>query len=529
MILSLLLAAVSVRASSIDTLFARGHRCFEAGDYGGMLGFYSQALKLAEQHDVCTDLILSSYKVGSAYYYLRQRSNMWPYFYQATLAAERCPQDTLLSRLYRVIGSLHFEERRLDSSRYYLKRTEQMLLKTEKWDELSSLYAIMGEAYEENDDAYFDLAEKYALLTRDTSLIAFAYVKQGTNAIEAKNCEEGERYLKLGLDYYRHARYPDGEMYALRELAKAYNECNNAPALYGVFWQHSHIIDSIFRAETAEKTAHYRTLYETEKKERENIELSKKRRQLIGIFAVTLLVLVLVFFIVYARYRLRKQKELSQFKANQQQDRFAAVVEAEERERERIATDLHDGLGQIMSAAKINLGILQDEISFKDEAQQDEFRKIVALVDESCREVRTVSHSMMPNTLLKSGLASAIRNFLNQISYKALEIHFYAEGLDSALNSSTETVLYRVVQECVNNVIKHAQASRLHISIIRDAEGISLTVEDNGRGFDARNTDHTEGIGLKNIRSRIGYLGGTVEWDSAPGKGTVVVINIPAS
>lgn len=494
-----------------------------------MLGFYSKALQIAEQEGTCTDLVLSNYKVGSAYYFLRQRTNMWPYFYQATTIAEHCPKDTLLTGLYRVIGSLHFEERRLDSARYYLKRTEQMLLKTDKWGELSSLYAIMGEAYEEQDDKYFDLAEQYALRAGDTSLIAFAYIKQGTNAIEARDCAEGERYLRLGLDYYGRAHYPDGEMYALRELAKAYNDCNNTKGLYNVFWRHSGIIDSIFKAETAEKTAHYRTLYETEKKERENIELSKKRRQLITVFVVAVLVLILVFISIYSRYRLRKQKELSQYVAQQQQVRFAAVVEAEERERERIATDLHDGLGQTMSAAKINLAILHNEISFKDEAQEEDFRKIVALVDESCREVRTVSHSMMPNTLLKSGLANAIRNFLNQISYKALEIHFYSEGLEQAIDTNVESVLYRVVQECVNNVIKHAQASRLHISIIRDSDGISLTIEDNGQGFDTHSMADAEGIGLKNIRSRIGYLSGTVEWDSAPGHGTVVTINIPAN
>ena len=96
------------------------------------------------------------------------------------------------------------------------------------------------------------------------------------------------------------------------------------------------------------------------------------------------------------------------------------------------------------------------------------------------------------------------------------------------MESNTEVVLYRVIQECVNNVIKHSGANHLDISLIKDEEGISATVEDNGKGFDTSKQETFEGIGLKNIISRIAYLKGTVEWESSPGKGTAVIIHIPA-
>jgi signal transduction histidine kinase len=206
-----------------------------------------------------------------------------------------------------------------------------------------------------------------------------------------------------------------------------------------------------------------------------------------------------------------------------------AIITAEENERQRIAADLHDGVGQMMSAAKMNLSAIENEIPFTDEVQKQSFEKLMALVDESCKEIRSVSHQMMPNALLKSGLASAIKEFLDKIDNRVIKINLFTEGLQERLDSNTETVLYRVIQECVNNVIKHSGANNLDISLIKDADGISATVEDNGRGFDTSDRQQFEGIGLKNISSRIAYLKGTIEFDSSPGKGTLVAIYVPVA
>ena len=152
---------------------------------------------------------------------------------------------------------------------------------------------------------------------------------------------------------------------------------------------------------------------------------------------------------------------------------------------------------------------------------------MVALIDESCTEVRTVSHNMMPDALLKTGLVSGVREFLDKIDSHLLKINLHTEGFDKRPDSNIETVLYRVIQECVNNVIKHAGANELDISLVKDTDGVSATIEDNGKGFNIADKTKFEGIGLKNILSRINYLKGIVEWDSAPGKGTVVAIHVP--
>jgi signal transduction histidine kinase len=368
-------------------------------------------------------------------------------------------------------------------------------------------------------------------------------MKKGIHATFLKNYAIGREFYNKAWELYKQLHMVEGEMYAMNCLSWNLSESGKLKEAYDMMKKLSYIKDSVFREETANKTALFRTLYETEKKEKENVALSKdvslkklqianekrSKRQLAIIFGISVLGIIAVFAVAYSRYKLKKKAELDLQIAAQEQLRFKAVIEAEENERERIAADLHDGVGQMMSAAKINLSTIESEIPFATEEQRSVYHKVLALVDESCREVRIVSHSMMPNALLKSGLVNAIRSFINQIDSRIIQINLYTEGLNERLPSEVENVLYRVVQECVNNVIKHSKASQLDISIIKDEDGISATIEDNGVGFNINDRSKFEGIGIKNIISRISYLKGTVEWDSAPGKGTVVAIHLPVA
>ncbi len=264
-----------------------------------------------------------------------------------------------------------------------------------------------------------------------------------------------------------------------------------------------------------------------------SLELNNKKLEvnrkniLLVVFAAGTVLLSLLGYSSYRRYRLKKEKELQAALMKQRDLATKAVLEAEEKERIRIASDLHDGVGQMMSAARMNLSAIESHLNFTTPEQKNAYDRVMALVDESCREVRAVSHNMMPNALLKAGLAMAVREFLDKIDGRILKVNLYSEGLDKQIDTNVETVLYRVIQESVNNVMKHARASHLDISLIKDDDGISATIEDNGNGFDTSDTSKFNGIGLKNIETRISYLKGTVEWSSELGKGTLVAIHVP--
>jgi signal transduction histidine kinase len=271
-------------------------------------------------------------------------------------------------------------------------------------------------------------------------------------------------------------------------------------------------------------------VYETEKKQQQinlqKVQISKKNYLLAGI-VLLIVFLKLLILSVWLRVRLKQKARFQKEIMKQQELATKAVLAAEEKERQRIARDLHDGVGQMMSVAKMNLSAFESDMQFTNKDQQLSFEKIIDLVDESCREVRAVSHNMMPNALLKNNLAIAIRDFVDKIEKRSLKVRVYTEGLDSRMDSNLEIVLYRVIQECVNNVIKHAEASRLDISVLKDKEGISATIEDNGKGFDIGDKENFEGIGIKNIITRIEYLKGIVDFDSSPGKGTLIALNVP--
>ncbi|RZM27236.1 MAG: hypothetical protein EOO88_14120 [Pedobacter sp.] len=252
-----------------------------------------------------------------------------------------------------------------------------------------------------------------------------------------------------------------------------------------------------------------------------------ERNIIIGVTIGLFILMILIALLIYNRYKLRQEGKLHSERIRQQEQAASAVINAEESERNRIAGELHDGLGQLFSAVKMNLSGISDHLQFKDEHSKEMFHKTLDMVDESCREVRVISHQMAPNVLLKSGLSAAIRDFISKIDARKLKINLETFGLQERLSQNTEAVLYRVVQESVNNVIKHSGASSLDIQLTKDEEGINAMIEDNGKGFDTQGNNHNAGMGMKNIRSRVDYLKGTVDFSSEPGRGTLVAIHIP--
>lgn len=254
-----------------------------------------------------------------------------------------------------------------------------------------------------------------------------------------------------------------------------------------------------------------------------------KRNIFLGISAAALFITILLSYLFYNRYKLRQEARLQNEVITQQDLATKAVLNAEENERKRISGELHDGLGQMFSAVKMNLSSLTENLSFKDEYSKEMFGKTMDLIDESCKEVRVISHQMAPNVLLKSGLAAAIRDFVSKIDAHKLKINLETFGLQERLQQNIETVLYRIIQETVNNVIKHAHANSLDIQLTKDQTGINVMIEDNGIGFDASQIEKFEGIGLKNIQTRVEFLKGTVEFSSEKGKGTLVAIYVPLS
>ena len=203
-----------------------------------------------------------------------------------------------------------------------------------------------------------------------------------------------------------------------------------------------------------------------------------------------------------------------------------AIQEAQEAERKRISEGLHNGVAQLLYAAKLKL----DQISWdKDPARLAEYKKQVDhFLVEAISETRRISHELMPGILGEMGLEAALEDIGRNFSDARLDLQCQVYPLDQPLEKHLQLAIYRIVQELANNIVKHAGATKASIQLRQQQGYLALLAEDNGVGFDPR-AEHPQGIGLKTIRDRVSLLQGTMEIDSRPDKGTLISIYLPLS
>jgi len=221
---------------------------------------------------------------------------------------------------------------------------------------------------------------------------------------------------------------------------------------------------------------------------------------------------------------IRRKKQLAEQKIIQlEQEKqlvaTQAVLDGETAERTRLARDLHDGLGGMLSAVKLNLFDMKQGAIIETE-DVSRFGKVIEMLDNAMQELRRVAHNMMPEALSRYGLKVALEDFCG--SFSNVYFHFYGE--EKRLDQNTETTLYRSVFELVNNAIKHAQAENINVQIIQQPDRISINVQDNGKGFDAQ--EDLKGSGLQNIKDRINSLGGSIHFLSSKENGTEIAIDV---
>ncbi|MGZ3758213.1 MAG: tetratricopeptide repeat-containing sensor histidine kinase, partial [Mucilaginibacter sp.] len=333
---------------------------------------------------------------------------------------------------------------------------------------------------------------------------------------------------------------PDILLQVYKTYGQLYAGEGNSDKATEYFNRYELLHDSIYSQELTKQFSEMQVKYETEKKETQNKLLKNEndlktaqlsRSKILQIFLGSVILMVIVVaYLLFVRAKLKQKQVLDAELLRQQELRSKAVIEAEEQERIRIARELHDGIGQQLSAAKLNISGLQGSIKTSKPGEITMLQNALDLLDESVKEVRAVSHNMMPNALFKSGLVSAVREFINKISSSGnLKINLQIVGLTNRLESTVENILFRVLQELVNNIIKHAHASEVGIQFIKHEKELTILIEDNGVGFDVEKqlAETDGGMGLKNIETRIAFLRGEVIFDSYPGKGTTVTIEIP--
>ena len=323
------------------------------------------------------------------------------------------------------------------------------------------------------------------------------------------------------------------------ELAKVYNATKEYDKAYFYSHKYNAINDSLnntkFKSEIVELEAKYKKA-ESEKKITMLESLNNKAALMVStnrlnslLFAgLSFLLLLIVLFLWIFNKNQKKlsiqkeinlKQELSAFEDRHKLSVSKALIQGEEMERKRIARDLHDGLGSMLSGVKIHLNQVKKE-------NPETVNGVDALLDNSIKELRNISQNLMPESLLELSLEHALRDLCAANSNAVTKVEFQYLIKKSKLPKNSEIMIYRIIQELLNNALKYAKASQVLVSCSQNKDVFFITVEDNGVGFDISDPKNKNGMGLKNIKNRVEFLNGKLEIDSKLNEGTSAYIEL---
>ncbi|MBX2828392.1 MAG: sensor histidine kinase, partial [Flavobacteriaceae bacterium] len=387
---------------------------------------------------------------------------------------------------------------------------------------------------------YFDKAKAYYTKVKDTTKIAYIYNNYGNYYKTKGEYDIALEYLKSADSFPLNQEIASTKKTILKNIADTYyfkNEFEQAALSYEIW---AKLSDSLDRASHTEKIQYYNTKYQTSEKERELLieQQMKKQNRNIAIGLGGGLAAVSIFaFLVYKNTR-RKQRIAEQEKEleiqkkekilkEQELNAIDAMIAGQEKERQRLADDLHDSVGATLSAAKLQFDHIaknRDKADTLDEL----FEKTGSLLEDAYTEVRSMAHLKNSGVIASKGLLPAVKKLAKNASISdGLTIEVEDFGLNEKLEGSLEISIFRIIQELVTNIIKHAQASEAQISITQHEDVLNIIVEDNGKGFNPRKKIKEDGMGLHSIEKRVEHLEGSLEVDAAPGRGTNILIDIP--
>jgi len=230
-------------------------------------------------------------------------------------------------------------------------------------------------------------------------------------------------------------------------------------------------------------------------------------------------------FVVYYKRNIKAKEELHEMETQHQQKLIFSNLQTLEDERKRFAEDLHDEVGASLSAIRLHASRIETDV--KDEEVRNRLKDVKEIIDQAMASTRRISHNMLPPGLELFGLAKIISDLAGQLSKaNEIEVKVTAPAIMPRLDYKTELMLYRVLQELLNNTLKHAEAGIIQINFLTDEKQYYIYYSDNGKGFDTSSVRYN-GLGLRNLESRVKMINGSYLFSTAPGKGLEVNMAVP--
>ncbi len=408
---------------------------------------------------------------------------------------------------YSNIAQLYLQQNQWDSCEHYFLRAERNFQQLADTIHLAHLDVSWADSYLRqglHDKARTKIeASRQMILTRGTT-------------------RNKQRFLKIASDVYAQVGQPERSNAFLRSLIR--------------------LQDSLNLVEMNARVAEIETRYQTLEKEKKILDQTmairqQERRQsrLIATILAVALLAGMVIYVMGQRAHFRKVKmeqdlelrelRISELEKTNQINTLHATLMGEETERKRIASDLHDGLGALLATIKLHFRNVHNGLHAAQALQP--FQKAADLLDEASVEVRRIAHNMMPAALIEFGLVSSIEDQIVDMRSYGYDVIWKKHGQIQRIDPEREMMLYRVIQELLQNIHKHAGADTIQMTYTQSEDTIELMIADDGKGFDPERIER--GLGLKSIHSRVEFLAGSFVMESTPSIGTTTRISIPVS
>lgn len=531
--------------SNISTTYNRFGRYYPAVEYA------IKTLQYSQQTGDTLNISTRYANIAWIYLGLRQYEKSIEYAEKGIIAGEKYNDVKGLLKCLNNAGVAYDKINKTDKSLpLYEKKLALSLQHNIPYDVMISLVNLAIQHYKRGNQKELtkyvsmlnDVLAKNAALG-DINLVGHIYGANAMKDISLRQYQSAEKNLKAGLELVKNDSNADANLFLYEIYYKLKYCMNDIPGGEYYSYKADSLNQKAFSDELAMYSMDLEAKYETQKKENEILQQQqqlKRRKAWIIVLIGSILTLIVLSLLLYRYLKQRnsllekekiiQEQQIARLENEKQLEATEAILNGQEEERSRIAKDLHDGLGGLLSGVKYSLSNMKENVVLSSDNALS-FERTIDMLDSGIKELRRVSHNMMPENLVKFGLDTALKDYCSAITKtKALQVSYSSFGMEAfQANTNISVTVYRVIQELINNTMKHAGATASIVQLSKDEHKLHITVEDNGKGFDIRNMDSFKGAGWTNIRNRVTYLKGKIDVDSSEQNGTSVIVEIPLS
>ncbi|MCT4630403.1 tetratricopeptide repeat protein [Winogradskyella sp.] len=504
------------------------------GDYDKGLEVYMKILSVYEAMDFKKGIGLTLNSIGITYGDLGKHEDAIRNYKKAIEIHEASNDSVNLPNVYGNLALTYSNQKKHDLAlEYYSKARDIDIATNNNWG-LAINSENIGLVLQEQGKygeaiSFFEQARSIFEKNKLTADLSRVYANLGNAYFLLGDLNKSKSYLQSALENKTDSKKVTMEIHS--NLSKLYKKMGRYGLALNHYEDYTIYKDSVFEEDRIKNINDLQLKYETTKKNKEiaeqQLELNKKEGEILkkssqiiymtGI-AIFLLVATILVYLVFQQKQKRKNQEILTLKREYQIKALESLIEGEEKERFRIAKELHDGVNGDLSAIKHKLSSLL-------EMNNKVINEAITMIDDSCEQVRAISHNLVPPSLENFNLVEATENYcdnLNAVNKESITFQYIGEAVQ--MSKKAEVNVFRIIQELVTNALKHAEANEINVQISNRDQLLQITVEDNGKGFD-KNTIESKGIGLSNIQSRVEYLNAEIDMLSND-KGTSCAIDI---